>query len=198
MFSDGACEQEGAEQTVGFVAAVPRAGLAAPAGGEPPSPAQLAADYDFYHGSPDVPLDLREAFIARRQQIGQVEIVGAIVPYLSVPELAGRDVVHFVDNTSAVAALTKGYSRVPDSARLVHGFPAWCAAARTHAWFEYVPSAANAGDLPSRDMSLAGRAMHLDAGVVSAPRRVRFPSLGDLADPRGWMREAAAAAQAAA
>ena len=112
--------------------------------------------------------------------------------------LSDRQMVHFVDNTSAVAALTKGYSRVPDSARLVHGFHAWCAAARAHAWFEYVPSAANAGDLPSRDMSLAARAMHLAGEVASAPRRVRFPSLGDLDDPRGWMREAAAAAQAAA
>jgi hypothetical protein len=109
----------------------------------------------------------------------QVEIVGAIVPYLSVPELAGRDVVHFVDNTSAVAALTKGYSRVPDSARLVHGFHAWCAAARAHAWFEYVPSAANAGDLPSRDMSLAARVMHLDVGVVSvSPAAGALPVVG--------------------
>eukprot|EP00966_Prymnesium_polylepis_P120405 2782172-Prymnesium_polylepis.1 len=32
------------------------------------------------------------------------------------------------DNTSALAALTKGYSGLPDSARLVHVCHAWAAA----------------------------------------------------------------------
>lgn len=61
--------------------------------------------------------------VRRKQQIGQVELLGAVAPYMSLPDLLrGRDVVHFVVNTSAVAALTKGYSRVPDSARIVHAF----------------------------------------------------------------------------
>jgi hypothetical protein len=197
VFSDGACEQDGAVQSVGFVVALPRPGLDAPPGGARPSLDALRRDYTFVHGSADVPADLRRAFLERKQQIGQVEIVGAIVPYLSVPELAGRDVIHFVDNTSAVAALTKGYSRVPDSARLVHSFHAWCAAARAHVWFEYVPSAANVADRPSRELALAARAYACVPGAVSRPRAVRFPSLGAISDPRGWMREAAAAAQAA-
>ena len=64
----------------------------------------------------------------RSQQIGQVELVGAISPYLSLSRaLAGRKVIHWIDNTSALAALAKGYSGVPDSAHLVHIFHAWAA-----------------------------------------------------------------------
>ena len=94
-------------------------------------------------GAAPLPAELSDALVQRRQQRGQVEIVGAIVPYLSVPELAGRPVVHWIDNTSACAALTKGFSGVPDSARLVHMLHAWLAGAQTEVWFEYVPTDAN-------------------------------------------------------
>ena len=63
-------------------------------------------------------------FVRRRQQIGQLGILAALVPYLScAAELRGRRVLHWVDSTSAIAALAKGYS-APDSARLVHAFHA--------------------------------------------------------------------------
>jgi hypothetical protein len=39
----------------------------------------------------------------------------------SEPErFAGRDVIHFVDNTSAIYCMIKNYSKSPDSARTVH------------------------------------------------------------------------------
>ena len=42
----------------------------------------------------------------RKQQIGQAEILGAVVPSLSLPELlAGRDIFHYIDNTSAASAI---------------------------------------------------------------------------------------------
>eukprot|EP00966_Prymnesium_polylepis_P044966 1041778-Prymnesium_polylepis.1 len=50
----------------------------------------------------------------------------------------GRRVIHFIDNTSAIAAMAKGYSNMPDSARLVHTFHASQAGARCDVWFEYV------------------------------------------------------------
>ena len=100
--------------------------------------------YEWRHGGESIPQDLREAFVARKQQIGQVEIIGAIIAYLSVPaELVGRRIIHFIDNTSAIAAMAKGYSNMPDSARLVHTFHAWQAGAGSDVWFEYVPSKAN-------------------------------------------------------
>ena len=86
--------------------------------------------YEWHHGGVSIPADLRAAFLERKQQIGQVEIIGGIIPYLSAPELlVGSRVIHFIDNTSAIATLAKGYSNMPDSARLVHTFNAWQAGA---------------------------------------------------------------------
>ena len=62
----------------------------------------------------------------RRNYIGQLEILAAVAAYFSVPELRGRRVLHWVDNTSAVAALTKGQARAPDSVTIVHAFKAHC------------------------------------------------------------------------
>ena len=118
-----------------------------------------------------------------------------MVPYLSCPELlAGREVIHWIDNTSALAALSKGYSGVPDSAHLVHVFHAWAACSGTMVWFEYVMSEANPADEPSRDLRLAASAWRLRAGPVSSPAPCAQPPLQRLSDPAGWAREAAAVA----
>ena len=188
IFSDGASEQYGTVQTVGFVIASPRPDAPPLVDGEPPSIEVLAMYYDLIHGSADVPADLRAAFVTRTQQIGVVEIVGALIPYLSASAvLAGRNVIHWIDNTSALAALTKGYSGLPDSARLVHVFHAWATATGTAVWFEYVPSAANVADLPSRDMTLAHRTMQISSELISHPCPVRFPPAHALDDVQGWL-----------
>ena len=121
------------------------------------------------HGSAYVPDEILAALLARKQQIGQAEMLGAIVPCLSMPEaLAGRDVLHWIDNTSAKAALVHGYSGMPDSARIAHAFHAWNMGLAARVWFEYVPSKANIADLPSRrafaelQLELAGWASPLD------------------------------------
>ena len=148
---------------VGYVVAVPRpgAGLAAPglaaelrAGSQVAlrdARIRLATLYDFFHGSSVVPKDFMEGFSLRRQYIGQVELLGAFAPYLSVPHLLeGRRVIHWIDNSAALAGLTKGYSGVTDSVRLVHAFHAFTVGLGVRIWFEYVPTKANISDAPSR------------------------------------------------
>jgi hypothetical protein len=55
-----------------------------------------------------------------------------------------------VDNTSAVAALVKGYARPVDSGQIVNAIHAFNAGLRVDAYYEYVRSAANIADFPSR------------------------------------------------
>ena len=138
---------------VGFLVAVPRPGT--PSEGPGPAPGAglvfLAQYYDLYHGSAEVPQDMMEGFVWRRQQIGQMEILAGVVPYMSMPDvLRGRDVLHWIDNTSAKAALVHGYSGAPDSSRLVHLLQAWNVGLRARTWYEYVRSKANPSDEPSR------------------------------------------------
>ena len=105
----------------------------------------------FYHGSGPVPQHILDFFVVKKQKIGQCEIAAAAAVYASLPELArGRDVVHWIDNTSAISCLLHGYSGKPDSARLVNAFHLFNAALRANIHFEYVESKANVADLPSR------------------------------------------------
>ena len=95
--------------------------------------------------------DFMLQLLRRMQYIGQLEILAAVVVYFSLArELRGRQVIHFIDNSSAMAALVKGYSSAPDSASLVHAFWAMAAYIEVDVWFEYVRSAANIADWPSR------------------------------------------------
>ena len=105
----------------------------------------------YLHSSMVVPEAIMATFVERRQYIGQLELLAAVAAYTTFPdELRGRRVVHWIDNTSALAALIKGYSRAPDSARIVHAFHAFNVGLRATCWLEYVASKANIADLPSR------------------------------------------------
>ena len=57
----------------------------------------------------------------KSQYIGQLELLAAVVAYTTfADELQGAHVIHWIDNESAVYSLVKGYSRAPDSARVVN------------------------------------------------------------------------------
>ena len=73
--------------------------------------------------------------------------------------------LHWIDNSSAVAALMKGYSAQPDSARIVHAVHATLAGLATRAWFEYVRTDANVADEPSC-ADLSGVRCALGAAMV--------------------------------
>ena len=86
-----------------------------------------------------------------RTYIAQGEVVGALAALLSVPDLfRGRSVIQFNDNTVALSALVNGYASKPDMARVVNAFHVAQFALGTRIWLEWVPSAANIADLPSR------------------------------------------------
>jgi len=135
-----------------------------------------------------------EALVHRRQQIGQVEIIGAMAPYLSCPGvLASVPAIHWIDNTSACAAVTKGYSGACDSARLVHALHAWMAGAGARVWFEYVPTDANPSDEPSRRVELADAEWAVCPGVVSRPVPLVLPRAAELASAAPWAQRGRAA-----
>ena len=102
-------------------------------------------------GARNTPEVLMRRFVRRKNYIGQLELLAAVAVYYSVPELRGRRVLHWIDNTGVIAALTKGYSRAPDSVRILHVFKAFCLGLGVSAWFQWVPSKANIADLPSRN-----------------------------------------------
>ena len=73
---------------------------------------------------PDAFVRLLDAIKLRQTYIGQFELLAAIAPFISLPAewFQGRPVELWIDNSSAVSALVKGYSGKPDCARLVNMF----------------------------------------------------------------------------
>ena len=84
--------------------------------------------------------------------IGQLELLAAASVYVSFPssDFEGMDVVHYIDNTSALYGLVKGYSPRPDSLRIIRAFHVANVALGANVWFNYVATKANLADLPSR------------------------------------------------
>ena len=80
-----------------------------------------------------------------------VEDAAAAV-YVSFPRGAfdDEDVLHFIDNSSALYGMVKGYSSRPDSVAIIRAFHAANLALRANVYFSYVASKANVADLPSR------------------------------------------------
>ena len=78
---------------------------------------------------------------------------GGLRLYYSIDpsELRDRKVVHWIDNTGALAAMVKGYARQTDGARIVHAFSALVVRLGFSTWFEYVRTKANLAHLPSRE-----------------------------------------------
>ena len=89
----------------------------------------------------------------QKTYIAQGEAVGALAALLSAPELfRGRSVIIFHDNTWSLSALIHGYASRPDMGRIVNAyFHTAQFALGSRIWLEWVPSAANIGDLPSRE-----------------------------------------------
>ena len=100
--------------------------------------------------------------------------------YKTVPDaLRDRDVIHWIDNESAVYALVKGYSSAPDSPRVVNLFQGCVAQLAVTPWVEYVQSSDNIADLPSRGEFELLRTL----GGPCAFRAAIVPTLGSLTGP---------------
>jgi len=148
MWTDATGTNEGEGQPViAFVARYP-GGVQAPS-----DPVGSTAQHPrWVHGYLTVPEEIIKGLMRRKQQVGQLELLAAASAYYSLsPWLHKRDVIHFIDNTAAASGMAKGYSSVPDSARIIHAFHALNVNLQTNVHFEWVKSEANIADMPTRN-----------------------------------------------
>ena len=84
--------------------------------------------------------------------ICQLEVLAALSVYLSAPHILMSQtyIIHFIDNTSAMAALIHGYSSRPEMALLTNLFHVATFNLSVTPWLEWVKSEANFADHPSR------------------------------------------------
>ena len=104
--------------------------------------------------------------------------------------LAGRRVLHFVDNQGALSNLISCSSKDLDCAWMVHDFAIRAARLSCGVWFDYVRSKANLADLPSRgefDLLLAMGSVEV---LTSVPHRRDWVSIAGSqhsAKPSMWI-----------
>jgi hypothetical protein len=137
VYTDASYEVSDARPAAGgFVYFLP------PRAGEP-----RRAKWGFEYTSPD----LIARWGLRKQYIGVLEQLYSVSPYTSCPsDFEGADVLHFIDNTGAVAGNTKGYATAYDAGLIVNALSALNVRLRARIFFEYVRSKANVAGLPSR------------------------------------------------
>ena len=205
VWSDGKWEADDEVEPagVGFVVAWPRERFrrfASP----PRSAAEFDARYVLEHARAEVSAAFLADFAERQTYIGQIEILAGLCVYTSLGSaerprgrsIVGRRVLHFIDNTSALAGMARGYAGPTDSRRLVHALHCLLAGYGTAAWFDYVPSKANVSDEPSREPALAHELFVIDedTGLSSLPVPFFMPAAEAWASDAGdWFVAAAEA-----
>jgi hypothetical protein len=140
-------------------------------------------DARWFYAEGNCPQALIDKFLVRTQRIGELELLAAVLAYTTFGDLLrDRKLTHWIDNTGALSAMIKGYARAADLARIVFAFAALNLGLTCSPWFEYIASAANIADLPSRgDFEL----LH-ELGAVK--RELVYPPLAAWdAPPSTWV-----------
>ena len=141
----------------------------------------------FHYGSRIlVPAEL-DQLEERGNQILPLELLAAACVYESIPSLiTGTEVIHFIDNSTALSNAIKGSAKKDDCARIVCSMHLAIARAKITPWFAYVASKANIADLPSRGEK-SGLLADLESAVPSS-RAEEHPTLFPVA--KSWAEAA--------
>ena len=124
-----------------------------------------------------VPTDVLRQLLPRRQQIGLAEALACLLGPYNFPEsFSGRDVIHFIDNMGALAGCITGGSSVPDANCIYQLHALKLAELGCRYWAEFVESAANLADEPSRSGADCPSAASLGAAAAVCD----LPPLPDL------------------
>jgi hypothetical protein len=138
-----------------------------------------------------------------KTKINQCELSAVVAAVMTFPDiLLERDVVFWVDNTTALSACVDGYSNFPDLATLSNALHLLLAGLRTRSYFLHVPGKANCADIPSRVpfVDIAGQqVLHpfllskvpadklaID-GINASHRPMLFPSRDQLNQPAEFL-----------
>ena len=87
----------------------------------------------------------------RKQQVNQLELLAVVCATMTFKEkMEGREVIFYIDNTSALSACIHGYCQAPDMGMLSNALALMLAGMSCVAYFVHVAGKANPADLPSR------------------------------------------------
>lgn len=133
-----------------------------------------------------IPASILELFLrsGNTSIINLCELLAIISAFLTLGNrLRNARIIVFIDNTSALSWCIHGVSRHPEAARLTHALHLYIASLGCEVFWEYVPSAANPADLPSRAADgFSARDMNIIDGLHAHPIAMRLPTLAQIED----------------
>jgi hypothetical protein len=137
-----------------------------------------------YSVSPGCSLHLKSwAFV--ETFVNQLELVVVLAAILTFgPKyLQDRDVLCFVDNTPALSACIHGYAKDTDMAAISNLLHLALAQLQCTSWFEFVNSAANIADLPTRPHNAVADDLYAQPKLLKGGV-LRLPTPQELKHPR--------------
>ncbi|CAE8621888.1 unnamed protein product [Polarella glacialis] len=124
-----------------------------------------------------VPDAVVRMLVPKDTQIGQAEVLAALLGPHNLPELyRNADILHFVDNQSALSGLIKGVSPKEDTAAILSVYTIMVAQLGSKVWYEFCESSANMSDGLSRDGLLdpVAKQFGIDAQYACLPTLPSF------------------------
>ena len=131
--------------------------------------------------------DLMKIWNFKETFVNQLELVAVLAAVLTFgpQHLKHRDVIFFVDNTSALSACIHGYARDTDMAAMSNLLHLALAQLQCTTWFEFVNSAANIADLPTRPQDAADvDDLYAQLNLKKGGTDIRLPTTQELKHPR--------------
>ena len=106
----------------------------------------------YYHSRLVISLPMLERLFAiKKQYIGQLEMLAAMAVYTSLPDVFRNALtLHWIDNQGVLWNMVDASASEPGCADIAHSTAKAQARLGVRVWYEYVASAANIGDMPSR------------------------------------------------
>ena len=135
--------------------------------------------------SGQVPPTVMKEWAPKATYINQLELIAVLAAVLTFGKdcLTDRDVIFFIDNTSALSACVHGYARDTDLAAMSNLLHLALAQLQCTSWFEFVNSAANIADLPTRPQDADAAILYAQLGLTQ-DQSLHLPTLEELKTPR--------------
>ena len=131
--------------------------------------------------SGQVPPTVMKEWAPKATYINQLELIAVLAAVLTF----GKDCLteRVIDNTSALSACVHGYARDTDLAAMSNLLHLALAQLQCTSWFEFVNSAANIADLPTRPQDADAAILYAQLGLTQ-DQSLRLPTLEELRTPR--------------
>ena len=137
------------------------------------------------------PPALLQLFGERGSVINLAELLAILCAVLTLGErLRDRDVMCYVDNTTALSWAVHGTVNNPEAAQLAHALHLSLCALGGKWFFEYVPSKANPADYPSRAQDGFSQAeRRIVKAMLARSVPMRFPTVAQLTELHSFLHQ---------